>query len=300
MKNGVICYGLLMAALLWGSLLIAPLKAQEQVEDLSAVPEATEAVPGFLRTDPANVDAEGNRIPSDFSGLTAKKIQRQLTDSICKSNYQDFVYYYPQGLGSILLDAEIERLVSQKLNRDVEERRKGGFCNQDLCGSASCGAWGTSRIFEIHRPSANYVSILFSDYSETGGAHPSTSYDGVTYNLATGQPMTLMELFPHPQQSVPKYWEMIYQRWCENAGYKFPLHYRKSEPCGQPDNQSNPNTFAWASTLTDLGRLVFTPYGASMVLGPYESGSNASGTVVMDFSRTEMLAIGASPAVWGQ
>lgn len=298
--NKGFCYALLMTALLWSSLLTTPLKAQEQAEELSAVPEATEAIPGFLRTDPANVDAEGNRIPPALSGVTAKKIQRQLTDSKCKSNYQDFVYYYPQGLGSLVLDAEIERLANQKLSRDVEERRKGGFCRQDLCGSASCGAWGTSRIFEIYKPSANYVSILYSDYSETGGAHPATVYDGVTYNLATGQPMTIMELFPQPQQSVPKYWEMIYQRWCENAGYKFPLHYQKSEPCDQPDNQSNPNTFAWASSLADLGRLVFTPHGVSMVLGPYESDSNASGTVVMDFSRDEMIAIGASPAVWGQ
>lgn len=314
MKNKRVCFSLLMTALIWTGLMAAPLFAQTEEEAppatpeaqpatpeaLAAAPEASEATPGFLRTDPATVDAEGNRLPPNMAGLTVKKLERRLTAPDCPGNYQDFVYFYPQGFGNVVLDGEIERQVTERFNRDLDERRQGGFCDQSVCGGASCKDWGSSRVFEVHRPSANYVSILYTDFSDTGGAHPSTTYEGATYSLQTGQPMSLLELFPQSQQSVPKYWQMVYKQWCDNVGYKFPLHYQNSEPCGQPDSLSNPNTFTWAGSLADLGRLVFSPHGASLVLGPYESGSNASGTVVMDFTQDEMIAVGAAPSVWGQ
>lgn len=289
---------LLMTAILGLGLSAAPLAAQNEGQGLAAAPEA--ASPGFLRLDPAAVDADGNRLPPNQAGLSAKKLQRRVTSPKCQSNYQDFVYFYPQGFGNLVLDSEIERLITEQFNQEFEAARQGGLCDREFCGSASCGAWGSNLTFEIHQPSANYVSILFTHYSQTGGAHPNTAYEGHTYSLLTGQPMTLMELFPQAQASVSKYWEMVYKQWCDNVGYKFPLHYQNSEPCGQPDSQANPNTFTWASNLSDLGRLVFTPHGASLVLGPYESGSYASGTVVMDFTREEMTAIGAAPSVWGQ
>jgi len=290
--------GLLMAALLWAGLSASHLAAQNEGQGLPAAPEA--ASPGFLRVDPANVDDDGNRLPQDWAGLSVKKLERQLIAPDCPSNYQNFVYYYPQGFGSLVVDNEIERLVTERFNQAVEGRNQAGFCDKNNCGAASCGLWGTTRSFEVHRPSANFVSILFNDYSDTGGAHPNTVYEGLTYSLQTGRPMSLMELFPKAPESVPKYWKMVYQRWCENAGYKFPLHYQNSEPCDQPDSLANPNTFTWAENPSDLGRLVFTPHGASLVLGPYESGSNASGTVVLDFSKEEMIAVGASPSIWGQ
>lgn len=289
---------LLTTAILWLCLSALPLAAQNEGQGRSASPEA--ATPSFLRMDPVNVDAEGNRLPPNWPGLSVKKLERQLIAPKCPTNYQNFVYFYPQGFGNLVLDGEIERLVTERFNREIEERRQAGFCGQSLCGSASCGLWGTTRTFEIHRPSANYVSALFVDFSETGGAQPDTVYDGVTYSLLTGRPMTLMELFPQPQESVRKYWDMVYTRWCDNAGYKFPLHYQNSEPCGQPDSMTNPNTFTWASGLGDLGRLLFTPHGLSLLLGPYESGSKATGTVAMDFTKEEMMAIGAAPSVWGQ
>lgn len=290
--------GLLMAALLWAGLMAAPLAAQNEGQGLAAAPEAAD--PGFLRIDPATEDADGNRLPSNWPGLSAKKLERRLIAPKCPTNYQNFFSFYPQGLGNILLDGQIERQATERFNRELEERRQGGFCDQTTCGSASCGFWGSTRTFEVHRPSANYVSVLFTDFSDTGGAHPNTSYEGTTYSFLTGLPMNLMELFPQPQQSVPKYWEMVYKQWCDNVGTKFPLHYQNPEPCGQPDTLANPNTFRWASDLSDLGRLIFTPHGVSLVLGPYESGSYASGTVVLDFTREEMLAIGAAPSVWGR
>lgn len=287
--RGLNLCSLLMAALFWAGLTAAPLAAQNEADS-----------PGFLRTDPAVDDADGNRLPSNWAGLSAKRLERRLTAPKCRSNYHSFVYFYPQGFGNVVLDGAIEKLASEAIEGEVEDRRQAGFCDQSVCGSASCGFWGTNRTFEIHRPSANYVSVLFTDYRDTGGAHPNTSYEGNTYSLQSGQPMSLLDLFPQPQESLPKYWEMVYKRWCENVGNKFPLHYRNPEPCGQPDSATNPNTYSWAADLADLGRLIFTPQGLSLVLGPYESGSHASGTVVMDFSREEMLAIGAAPSVWGQ
>lgn len=326
MNNKNIRLGWLMIVFLWASLTAWPLGAQQEPEagpetggapaaadqnqpgsqpltggdTIAATPEAETHSPGFLRSGPANVDADGNRLPQNRPGLKAKKMARRLTSPHCHGNYQDFVYYYPQGFGNTILDAEIERLVTEAFNREAEARRQAGFCDSSICHSASCKHWGVTRTFEVHLPSAGYASILFNDYSETGGAHPNTAYEARTYSLSTGQPMTLDELFPRGQDSVAKYWEMVYHYWCESTGNKFPLHYRLVEPCSQPDNPGNPNTYTWASYLSDLGRLVFTPEGASMIFAPYEAGSYATGTVVMDFSKENMIGIGAAPSIWGQ
>jgi len=292
---------LLISAIVWIGLTAAiPLTAQAQITGKTPSPEAEDAGPGFLRLSPANEDDDGNRFPLNWPTLTAKRLQRQLTSPSCSANYQNFVFFYPQGFGNAALDGEIERAVTDSFSQAVEERRQNGFCGQTDCGSDSCRGWNLTRTFEVHRPSANYVSILYTDYSDTGGVQPGTAYEAANYDLSTGQPMSLLGLFAQPQESAPKYWEMVYKRWCENASVKFPLHYQNPEPCGAPDSLTNPNTYSWASTLSDLGRLIFTPQGACLVIGPDESGPRIYRTVVMDFDKTELIAVGASPSVWGQ
>lgn len=301
MKNQISLPGLsLVAALIWVGLSVLgfPLAAQEEIN--GNPPVAEEADPGLLRLSPAREDADGNRFPLNWPTLSAKRLQKRLTSTNCASNYQDFVHFYPQGFGRGILNDMIEKAATDKFSQTVEDRLRDGFCSQTVCGSPACRRWSHTRIFEVHQPSANYVSILYSDYSDTGSAAPDITFDGASYNLITGHPMTLSELFIQPLDSVPKYWEMVYNHWCDNVGYKFPLHYQKLERCGVPDNLANPNSFAWASNLGDLGRLIFTPRGVSLVIGPHESGPNVAGTVVMDFEKEDFIAIGAHPSVWGQ
>jgi hypothetical protein len=44
--------------------------------------------------------------------------------------------------------------------------------------------------------------------------------------------------------------------------------------------------------------LIFTSLGATLLLGPYESGSFASGSQALDLPKEALLEMGANPAIW--
>ncbi len=266
---------------------------------------AQDPPPSFLDTAPGTPDPDGNRLPNGQPRLRIKKLERREVSPVCPGNSLTLTFFFPQGFDRPGPDEDLAGRIAEELKREAAEFTKDGFCPKEDCGSRSCGAWTARKTVAVYQPSPDYVSILFTDYSFTGGAHPNTTYTALTYDLTTGQPLTLAGLFPDRDRALPRYWEWVYSHWCSRMGYKFPLHFQNLQPCNQadvpdaPDTPAPPDTYVWASTLDDLGRLVFTPQGASLVLGPYESGSYASGTVILDLPRDEFIALGASPALWG-
>lgn len=260
----------------------------------------TAAPAALARDDQATAEsflniAPGNWISADLPGVGPRTIKHMETAPDCPGNSLTIAIHYPQGLGP-----DIDRLVEQTARDEMAARlaevKDGGFCEADICGGLSCGAWTADETFAAHSPSPGYLSILFTEYSYTGGAHPNTEHRALNFR-PDGRPMELRDLFPEPDKSVPRYWDIVYAKWCAEHPYKFPLHYSALQECGT-DSPDNPNTFAGAETLDDLGRLAFTPFGATMVLGPYESGSYATGTVLLDLPKEDLIGIGADPAIW--
>ena len=255
--------------------------------------ESAENFESFL-----NIES-GNWISASLPGVSLRTIKNQETAPDCSVNSLTVTLHYPQGL-SADIDQLIEKRAKDKLAAEIAEIKDGGFCDKDMCGGLSCGAWSADETFAAHSPSPGFLSILFTEFSYTGGAHPNTEYRVMNFK-PVGQPtelraMELKDLFPDPEKSVPLYWEYVYAKWCAKFPYKFPLHYAGGD-CGT-DSPDYPNTYEGAKTLDDLGRLVFTPLGATMVLGPYESGSYASGTVMLDIRKEQLIAMGANPAIW--
>ncbi len=251
---------------------------------------------------PAVADENGNRRPPEklWPQLTVEKLEHVERSKDCLANYLKFTVYYPQGLGNQAVDLEIENQMKARLDEDIELMRDDGFCDRESCGGMSCGAWEDTRTFSLYSPSADFISLLFQEYSFTGGAHGNINYENMNFNLRTGQRLTLTDFFPDPDRSVPLYWAYVYEQWCRQSEYKYPPHYQDLQPCGREDGPGETNNFAGARTIDDLGRLILTPTGASLILEPYESGSYASGTAVVDLPRAELLRMGASPAIWGQ
>ena len=280
-----------MMALLICLAFAAPAVAQE---------EEPEEVNGFLQTAPGAFDDEGNRLPDKaaFPNLQTKARQSKETSPDCRTNIISIVFHYPQGTGLADLDKKLETMAAEDVNRLIKST-KDGFCAKDDCSSLSCGKWEAERRYAVYSPSAGYLSILFSDFLSFGGAHPNREYRVLNYGK-DGTPLTLQDVFADPDKSAPLYWEYVYSRWCAENGYKFPLHYSMMQPCEKEDDPENPSSYKGTKTIEDLGRLVFTPNGASLLLGPYESGSNATGTVVLDLPKDELIKMGASKAIWGE
>jgi len=257
--------------------------------------------PVYLLT-PGFSDEPGNRLPprSLWPDLTVKKLEHTEKSPDCPDNYLRFTLYYPQGLGHPEVDRLVEKAVTERFEEDLATMRDNGFCDRDSCGALSCGAWEDNQAFAVYSPSPGYVSVFLNENSFTGGAHGNINYHSLNFNLQSGKPLTLTDLFPEPERSVPLYWTYIYKSWCLHSEYKFPLHSQDFQPCGVEDGSEGGDSYPNAEEIEDLGRLIFTPAGLSLILEPYESGSYASGTAVVDIPLEELVKMGASLSIWGR
>ena len=283
-------------------MLLAPALTQAQEAPAAAAVEAkeTEGPAGFLSQAPGERDRNGNRLPPKEAllELEARKATHTEKSPICADNILVHTFYYPQGTGRQSVDLGIKNMVVAEMNKNAAEIKKEGFCAESECGEESCGRWPVTQTFSVHLPSPDYISVLFEESGFTGGAHSNTVFTALNFNLKTGRELTLAEVFPDPKRSLPLYWDYVYAKWCAENDYKFPLHHDSMELCEGGENPDNPNLYQGAESLDDLGRLVFSPLGATLVLGPYESGSFAAGTRTLDLPLAELLKIGASPLIW--
>ncbi len=216
----------------------------------------------------------------------------------CLLNSLTLTIGVPQGLGLPGLDkAMVDQSVELLKKRYAE--LKGTLCDEATCGGASCGEWFWRREVSLYVPSAGYVSILFSDSSYLGGAHENLEYEVQTYG-PDGRSLTLTDLFPDPGQSAPRYWAYVHAQWCAAHGVKYPPHFDGGVVTCRPGDSGQPRENQKVAKLADLGRLIFTDEGATLVLGPYESGSFAAGTMTLDIPKAEFIEMGAAPKIWGE
>jgi hypothetical protein len=256
----------------------------------AAGPAGAQGDSAFLELVPAN------RLSPRLPDLTVRRFSHRSAGPECPQNILSLDFFYPQGFGRPGIDEAVAEIITAQF----EERRGGGgedfFCDPENCGLASCGPWPVEKTFAVYVPSPRFVSILFTEESYTGGAHGNLDYEALNYDLDNDRPMTLTDLFPQPKKSVPKYWAKVYAEWCRTRETSFPRHFKAEEMCGE--TVQPPEEFREAGDLEDLGRLIFTSLGATLLLGPYESGSFASGSQALDLPKETLLEMGANPAIW--
>lgn len=253
----------------------------------------------FLEKAPGVITEEGNRLPlaSVLSGLTTKTIAHTEVSPDCDANWLKVTIYYPQGTGNDKVDQALEQEIKTVFNEQVSET-KTRFCDKEFCGATSCVEWPLDKSFAAYAPSPGFLSVLFNETSFTGGAHGSSIFEVMNFNLKTGERITLKDLFPDTDDAVDIYWDYVYAKWCAENGYKFPLHFSPVEGDCMADDPGNPRNYDGVKAIDDLGRLVFSPKGVTLVLGPYESGSYATGDKYLDIPKEDMIRMGASPVFW--
>lgn len=256
----------------------------------------------FLEKAPGLITEEGNRLPLPalMPQMVSKTISHDEASPDCANNILKISIYYPKGTGNAAIDQEIEKAVTDAFNSQINEIKTDGFCDKEFCGTVSCEEWPVNRSFAVYAPSTGYISVLFNEVSFTGGAHGNSVFEVMNFDLKTGKRVTLADLFPDAEKSVPLYWDYVYGAWCSENGYKFPLHYQPAEGDCMAEDPDNPRNYEGVKTIDDLGRLVFTNKGATIVLGPYESGSYATGERYLDIPKDELLKMGASAKIWEQ
>jgi len=254
------------------------------------------AVPAEAQGDSVFLDLEpANRLSSRLPNLSVRHLSYRSSGPECPQNVLALDFFYPQGFGRPKIDGAVAETITAKF----EERRNGQFfCDPEFCGDVSCALWPIEKTFAVHAPSARFVSILFTENSYTGGAHGNLVFQVFNFDLENDRPMTLNDFFPRPEESVPRYWGQVYADWCRIKGVKFPLHLKSPEKCRPGETSQPPAEFQKVGDLEELGRLIFTPLGATLLLGPYEAGSYADGSQALDISKEKLLEMGANPILW--
>lgn len=247
----------------------------------------------FPPSAPVLTDGAGNSWPETRPDLTVRILARQEVSGVCSANSVEAVAYYPQGLGEAV-DASLKQAVEESFTARIEAL-KNGFCDAEFCGAPSCGDWGFTRTFAVHEPSPGYVSVLFLTRGPSPRARDSgenTAYEVLRFR-PDGEILALTDLFPRPELSLPRYLAYVREKWRAENGCRFPV---SGENGSGPDRAEKPEI----PDLGELERLIFTPEGAGLIFSPAEAGPCAAGSLVLELPKEDLLALGASGAIWGE
>jgi hypothetical protein len=164
-------------------------------------------------------------------------------------------------------------------------KESGGKSGKEASAPVSPGndwanTFADSVTYVVYRPSERFATILFRQDSSGGGAHGSWVYHAVSFDLQSGRPVSVKDLFPKAQGLDA----VLGPRVLEGLKALGGNPRREQEESG--------------ADLIGMERLILTPEGLRVVYAPYEAGSYAEGEFLVDIPKQEALSLGANPAVW--
>ena len=164
------------------------------------------------------------------------------------------------------------------------------------------------RVLTASSPSPEVISILYTivrDYFMVN--NPSFDYWSAAYHVEDGRLVSLGDVFPDREASLPLFWNLAARRFCETAGSAYgspPVFYGYRGICPGPDSEEDlPLPEALISpdlTLPDLGFPLLTPEGLTLNLNPYQSWGVAMGPASIAITIAELEAMGANMSIWGR
>jgi uncharacterized protein YecT (DUF1311 family) len=189
---------------------------------------------------------------------------------------------YPQGLGKAA-DAAVQRTAQALFDETVaayEKEAAERVAEEPGDAPASYG-WEIITDYTLFRPSDRCASVLFSTYASTGGAHPNQYLTARTYDTAAGRELTTGDLFPG---NVPL--AALTRHIVENV-----LRQKKARGADVTGDEKN-------NVDPTMDRILLTPAGMRIVYAPYEMGSYAEGSYIVDIRKQDAVKLGADPALW--
>lgn len=195
----------------------------------------------------------------------------------------DLKLYYPQGTGQAEVDRQLKAYAEKKMLEYQAEAKDFLAEKQEHPG------W-KGMIFAATRPSDHYLSVIFFESGYTGGAHGYKSYDIVTFDLTTGRPLTIEEVFHNPDDD-------------DERGLGFFVNYTNAaldRHCFElyKDSLCRPASLTIEAAKASMKNLAFSPRGLIVIYGPYEQGSYAEGTKYIDIPQSDLMAWGLSDQFW--
>lgn len=145
--------------------------------------------------------------------------------------------------------------------------------------------WGNTFAYvttwQVFRPSATYVTVVFRHDRTGGAAHGIWTYTCLSFHLDTSAPLEFSDVFPDAKSGE----KLLRQRVIQSL-----LAQKKAAGQAAEINEDHFDV--------NLPRLALTPEGIRVYYAPYEAGSYAEGEFLVDIPKVELLKMGATPALW--
>lgn len=135
--------------------------------------------------------------------------------------------------------------------------------------------------YQIMRPQARYLSVVFTSWMFSGGAHDFWQAHALSFDLKTGKELKIGDLLPG-----------------KTAVDKLQAHLMELDKAqrGDSDYMATFNKNIYPDL--DMHRIAMTPEGLTIIFDPYEIGSFAEGTIVFNITKDELKAMGANMQYW--
>jgi len=191
--------------------------------------------------------------------------------------------YYPTNTGNTDVDQQLKA---------IAETRLAGFATEaeEFVKTKQPGPGFKFLTFAAVPVGGKYLSVVFYESGQTGGAHGMRAYESLIFNLETGKQVTLAELFPvhdGDEGRIPGFFVNFV-----NAGLDKKCFERFK------DSLCNPNTVSLESVPGSLKNLVLTENGLAVIYSPYEQGPYSEGTKYLDIPRSDLVAWGLPDTFW--
>jgi hypothetical protein len=206
---------------------------------------------------------------------------------------------YPIGIGSKELEKALGGMARASFGRLAGAAN--GICPEPGEPFPSQRTAETKISFMARAPGRNYLSLLTVTYElGIGAAHGGMSSDSVTYDLRSGEPIELWDLFADPALAVPALWAFMAKGWCEQSPQgNLPSVYGLPDYQCQAGSPPLPEALKAAKTpFSALGKVLLAPEGLTIELDPYDAWSYADGPAWLDIPKDVLLGLGADKTIW--
>ncbi|MDR1487920.1 MAG: hypothetical protein LBT62_08045 [Deltaproteobacteria bacterium] len=214
-------------------------------------------------------------------------LQHQLTSPTCPTDLIYISIEYPSNTGSEALDQRLLKAAEKNFNQ-AKKRALQLTCNDFYGCLGVCLPIGIEHKYYFQTPSAGYLSLFeverfIGNFRQNSHLRGTVDYSFTNYNLTTGAPLTLKDIFKSPNKSVPAFWKKIEQVLSENNNCRLDKLYVGGRRI--------------SSVSLNPKDLILTRGGATIAVWSPKSGTCRSEAI--DLTIQEMIEIGANPAVWG-
>jgi hypothetical protein len=229
---------------------------------------------------------DGTPISEPPPDIRRNILEHQLDSRICPTDLFFITVEYPENTGSLGLDVLLAEEAAGRFRKARELSLKLA-CNDaiDGCGGM-CMPVGVESRHHLHQSapwtlSSFRVDRFIGNFRRNRHERGTVAYSFNNYSLATGKPLAVKDIFPEPAKAARLFWaradEVLASRGaCPSGRYRV---------AGRPAGR-------------DLrpGDILLSRRGATLAL--YTGSDKRCVPQALDLPREEMIALGASPALW--